>query len=203
MQSTAGLPGARQVRTGRVGEGTEFGEIASAAKGLAVAGQHHFAHRFVEAGHLEGLQQGGARIGGERIVSRAPVEPDAQGVAVPFGPYRVWQHRQPRGPAFAEPAGELGSGLQRRVRQRFGDDTREHRCRGRGRTQYVVADRRGVRPACAPFGEFGDCLVDRGHRDGAAVRTGRLGQRERRVVLRITDRDADAAGQVQHVTNTC
>ena len=62
------VPGAGQMRAGRVGECAELGEVTAAAEGRAVAGQHHLVDGRVETGDLERLEQGGARIGGERVV---------------------------------------------------------------------------------------------------------------------------------------
>ena len=70
------VPGSGQMRARRVGEGAELGEVAAAAEGRAVAGQHHLVDGRVEAGNVERLQQRGPRVRGERIVPLRPVEQD-------------------------------------------------------------------------------------------------------------------------------
>ena len=90
-----------------VGERAELGEVAAAAEGRAVAGEDHFVDRRVVAGDVEGFEQRGAGVVGERVVARRPVEPDVQGVAVAVGDDRVGQRRRGGGTPLLQPRGEL------------------------------------------------------------------------------------------------
>ena len=188
------MAGAGEMRTCRVGEAAELGEVAAAAERRAVAGQHHPGDGRIKAGDLERLEQCGAGIGGERVVSLRPIEPDVQTVPVPLGLHRIRDVGHSGRAPLGEPARELRTGLQRRVRQRLGDDTGECGPGHIDRAQHVVAHRRGVRPPQAPFGELGERIGDRGDRHAAPVIGLVLGERESRVVGRGSDRDHDAAG---------
>ena len=117
------------MRARRVGEGAELGEVAAAAEGRAVAGQHHLVDGRVEPGNVERLEKRGPRIGRERVVSLWPVESDLQGVSVSLGQHRIRDVGHPGRSAFSEPARELRARLQRRIRQRFGDRRRPARAR--------------------------------------------------------------------------
>ena len=68
---------------------------------------------------------------------------DVQRVAVAVRLHRVGNLGHAGRSAFGEPAGELGAGLQRRVRQRLGDHPGQRRCRDVDGAQHVVAHRRG------------------------------------------------------------
>ena len=172
------VPGSGQMRARRVGEGAELGEVAAAAEGRAVAGQHHLVDGRVEAGNVERLEKRGPRIGRERVVSLWPVESDLQGVSVSLGQHRIRDVGHLGRSALSEPARELRARLQRRIRQRFGDDAGQ---RGPGRfdrSQHVVTDRRGLRPALAALGEFGERVGHGCDRDDATVVALGVGQRE-------------------------
>ena len=168
------VPGAGEVRAGRVGERAELGEIAAAAERRAVAGQHHLGDRRVETRDLERLEQCGAHVGGERVVPLWPVEPDMQTVPVAVGLHGIGDVGHGGGPAFGQPARELRPRLQRRVRQRFGDDAGAGGSGRIDRAQHVVADGCRLRPALASFGEFGERIGNRRDRDQPGGRRSRL-----------------------------
>jgi hypothetical protein len=147
------LPRAGQMRSGRIVERPELGEIASATEGSAVATQHHLIDRRVEPGHLQRVQQRRPGVGGEGVVALRSVEPDVQGVGVTFGLHWIRQQRHRRRAALGQPAGEFRPGLQRGIGQGLGDQPAEHRCCDVETAQYVVAHGRGLRPALAPLSQ--------------------------------------------------
>ena len=171
---------ARQMRARGIGEGAEFGEIPSAAKRRAVAGQHDPGHRRVQLRHGQRLQQRGTGVGGERVVPLRPVEPDPQHVSVALCLHRIGEFGHADRAAFGEPPGELRTCLQCRVSQRLGQHAGQRGAVGLHRAQHVVAHAAGMRPAFTPLPQLGKSVGHRVDGDHSTVRAGFLGQGESR-----------------------
>lgn len=178
----------------RVGECPELGQIAAAAEGSAVSAQHHLVDRWIQPSDFEGLQQGTPGICGERVVPLRPVEADVQRVPVTVSLHRVGQQRRGGRSSIGQPSGELSSGLQRRVGQRFGDHPGSGRPVRVERAQHVVTHRGGLRPRLAALSEFVQSPLNRVHGDRSPVSAGAFGQRERHSIGRGVDPDPDSRG---------